>query len=296
VTAHFHDQDELHVLIIGLGNVAIGYDLQANGNRRKTHLFSMNDILSEKGVHACFYGVDPDINAQLIALQSFPTINVFSSLLDLPEIRFDLVIISVPISESYAVTHLVIDRLHFRVLCLEKPGASSVKQANDLNMLFLKLPEVYILYSRRALPSSSTLRNIYADEFMGDYQIEITYSGSSLNILSHFIDLLEFIFGVETSMGSLSFKDMRVLQTSEQNMNDHRIKILGPICLDYSFGGKEILLVGTDGNQIEFNSAEEISSQIWYTAHHYLSYFFDNMDMGFPRKISDSILDIMEGE
>ncbi len=295
MTTHLHGGNELHVLILGLGNVAIGYDLQASGNRRKTHLFSINDILSEKAVNPYFYGVDPDVNAQLRALQSFPTMKVFQSVFDLPEVRFDLIVIAVPIAESYAVTNLVVECLQFRVLCLEKPGASSVRQAIDLNRLLLQLPTVFILYSRRAFPSSNSLRKIYADEFPSDYQIEISYSGSSLSILSHFIDLLEFIFRFEPSMGFQSFENIRVLQTSDRNKDDHRIKIRGPISLDYSFGGKEISFLGVDRPKIEFDSSEEISSQIWYTAQHYLSYFFGNKDIRFPSKISESILEIMEG-
>jgi hypothetical protein len=79
-------------------------------------------------------------------------------------------------------------------------------------------------------------------------------------------------------------------------MNDHQIKIIGPIRLDYSCGGKQIHFLNKDVFTTTINTVEEIESQIWYTALHYLDYAVGSQDINFPTRISDNIFELMEDE
>ena len=282
------------VLVIGLGNVAVGYDFLESGTRRKSHLFSITDILALKNIRPDLYGVDINPDARMAVSVNFPDFRCFSSISELPSIQFDIVIVSVPISVSYLVTLEVIRELKFRYLLLEKPAASNKAEANELNALLSQIPNVYILYPRRSLESSRFLRDIYSREVSASYQIEVYFSGAPENILSHFIDLLEYIFG-KSEGEKFDFESITYVQTSDVNRNDHSIHILGPIETRYTRGGEEIEIKGLGFPEIIQDFKSQIESQIWYTAKEYLGVFEDKSIFPFPSQISTNIMSIMKG-
>jgi hypothetical protein len=281
------------ILIVGLGKVAIGYDLMKNSNLRRSHLFSIYEYGQQNRLEFVVYAVEPDLKARQSALRAFPNILCFPSLADIPPIEFDLVLVCTPIEVSFDVTVEILRSLRFKQLLLEKPGVNSKLEAKSLNSLLTVRSDVSILYPRRCLPSSHSLKGLISSFESLKWDIEIEYSGSAKNILSHFIDFVEYLFSQESTESLWDRYSLTTKQTSNQNNNDHRIKISGPVQVDYLEGGKHLIV--RDGNKVleSVDARSEIDSQIWHEVNGYLEIDPEGQAM-FPGGISASISEILD--
>jgi len=283
-----------NILIVGLGKVAIDYDLTGDSKGRKTHLFSIQNILDSNGTSYSLFGVDIDRNSRNKTVVVFPKMKVFSNLRSLPAVKFDIILICVPIDISFEVTMEVIDNLEFACLLLEKPGVGTRYQAELLNAILGKIEVAYILYPRRSLPSSRYLKQILSSYDYSEFKVEINYSGGSANILSHFVDFTEFIFGVDDMRPNDLLTRFKMRNTSLTNLGDHRITIMGPVRIDYSLGGGKIQVDVPGMATKNIESAEEIQSQIWYTTKIYLEVLSHSKILPFPSRVSQNIIEILE--
>lgn len=293
----FRDQPSITVLIFGLGNVSVGYDLRKESSGDTSHIFSLFGLAAGSSVNLDVYAVDPSVDTHKPISAVFPSIRIFDSLDDVPRLFFDIILICTPIPILGDLALEVISKFRFRQLLIEKPGAHSAKKASELNVALAKVEYPSILFSKRALPSTIFLQKQLSGFLSADWKVKINYSGSPENILSHFVDLLEFLFFVDASKSVFEVLDVVVCQTSTVNQGDHEILIEGPISIIYGSGGKYVTLISTDGTSQVFDFADEVERQIWYTAK---AYFGAALSPAvtvspFPRQISSSIQKVLAG-
>lgn len=74
---------QLSVLVVGLGKVAIGYDLDVKTELPKTHLFSLIHEASAKNIHLNFTAVEPIEEVAGRAKSAIPTLNMYRNLVDI---------------------------------------------------------------------------------------------------------------------------------------------------------------------------------------------------------------------
>lgn len=273
------------VLILGLGQVAIGYDIDKPNEGIKSHLFAIREYGRREKVDFEIFAVDPNAEKRERAFKIFPDINYFSHVSELNASSFDLVVNAVPIPNLLEATTDVLNNLEIGFLFIEKPGAATHNQALELNNLITARPNVYIIYPRRVLESTNFLKKLLRSDGFEDWKISIKYSGSPENILTHFLDLIDSIFSTEEIVRITDLEKLSILQTSDTNNNDHKVIFEGPRRIVYGMGGKEII----DSKGMRFDFSEELQSQIWHTAKSYLDLSRGFVDSKFPTEISQLV-------
>lgn len=180
-------------LIIGLGNIGLGYDLNTQPHQIFTHTKAC--LVHED--FALVAGVDPDPERRQ-QFTAFSQRQAFASLSDTPfqPGEIDLIIISTPTEVRMAVVHEAV-ALKPKALLVEKPLASSVSEAE----------QIISLCQRHGI--------LLAVNYFRDFNLKIRlamdfarnngcralragtcyYSGGLLNNASHFLSLLLQWFG-----------------------------------------------------------------------------------------------------
>ena len=184
----------MNFLIIGLGKVGMTYDFSAPNFQILTHLKAINNVIP-KGENVV-YGFDISKSTREILNKNYPAINWAVSLMDLSNVLFENVIIATPIEEIHKTVQDVLNKISFVNLVIEKPGAANSSEYKQLIELVRNQGKrIMIAFPRRSLPSSlfikSSLESCRSTSY---WEISIQYSGSPKNILSHFIDLIDYWF------------------------------------------------------------------------------------------------------
>lgn len=286
----------LEILLVGLGNVAIGYDLKSNVNYPKTHLISLLKYADIEGVVLNITAVEPNSVRAAEAKVRIPQLYIVKNLIDISKYKkFDIAINCVPISESIGVTKFMLDQFEISLLVLEKPGALNSSQGLILNRLMLEHGNSFIAYPRRALHSSTQLKQAIESYPENSWQVSIKFSGSKSNILCHFVDLVAFVFEDYQKIGPRSPYVSTYVQTADINNNDHEVLIEGPIKILYSGGGSSIIIQESQDIVKEINAQIEIQSQIYFSVRSYMNYFLKGEKMNFPMQIGEEVLSILGG-
>jgi predicted dehydrogenase len=285
-------REKRNILIIGLGNIAFRYDFQVNSQQKKTHLSGILEFAEKHNESIQVYGVDPnqDKREEFVLTSSDLGTETFSGVELLPDVLFDLVLICCPMQTLQSELKKVLIFLRFSKILIEKPGAISVSQVREFENLELNKDGIVIGYPRRCLPSLIRVReelSLFLDE---DWKVNITYSGETLNILSHFLDLVEYILG-EFELFTMSGKSgdyffegkgvknpksrITIRQTSEQNRNDHTITFSGPRSLSYDESANFFLRCASDsGVPAIIGHKSELDAMIQLECEDYLAWAF----------------------
>lgn len=246
------------ILIIGLGDISIGYNFNTDPNCFRTHAYSINEFSKRIALGFSLYGVDPDKRKIDRAKQSeiFCDANLYGNIEDLPKIEFDLILICTPISTLSSVLLQVFKELNFKKIFVEKPGAATYDECNTFDQLSMDRPLTILGYPRRSLPSVQKLRTLLKNYYESRWDVKIRFSGDPLNILSHFIDLTEFLLGdiliseYKQINGLYFFSgsgldnpnvSVSVVQTGLSNNSDHQVELVGPINCTYSENNRTFL-------------------------------------------------------
>ena len=254
------------VLIIGLGNIALGYNLDPACVDFRSHASSIFEFSGHLPQEVMLFGVDTDSRKIDAAISSkmFKKENLYSGIEKLPKIEFDLVLICTPIFTLSQVLHKVIVGLKFKKVLIEKPGAASFEEATYFNQEVCDPIKFAIGYPRRVLPMGLDIKEFLKSYVNYGWDVRIRYSGDTLNILSHFIDLTEFLLGELTinrvilnenlysfeGVGSMNPDiAISIQQTDFSNNNDHCLDIIGPVDFHYNEANKTF-----NCSDLEFNS------------------------------------------
>ncbi len=178
-------------VIVGLGNIGFGYDAGAPADRVLTHARAF----SRHPGFRLVAGVDPSAPARK-AFSKATGLPAFARLRDAGLERCDVVVVAVPTAFHLDAVREAV-RLKPRLIVLEKPVAGNLRDALKIKALLArrKIP-CYVNYMRRADPGMAKLAALLARKKFGALQAgHAFYSKGLLNGASHYVDLLEFLFG-----------------------------------------------------------------------------------------------------
>jgi predicted dehydrogenase len=258
-----------------------------------THSRAISRWSEKTGVSINVFGIDIEPSTKEPFEKSFKHFNWSPSLDAIePNLSFDLAVIATPIATIARDTVLTCRTLNINKVVIEKPAARTLEELNALKESPYVGYRAIVGFPRPSLPSSIALRDIiksYGQE--EEWNIEIQYGGSVLNILSHFLNLIEFLFepfeltSFEFDADQFlraSFKSrtgriaIKTIQYSETNDEKNSIFIQGPLTIHYTNSGRKIWIENPDGTKgIELTNIDfqkEINQMIGNFGNQYLDW------------------------
>ena len=178
------------VVLIGLGNIGMGYDLSPSGvllNQTMTHLKALND--------SDFYsvcGVIDTENSRLSLAREIYHVTASSNVNEIqPRRELGLLTIATSTQSHLEVLRSLPNNLLPKILLIEKPaGTSSRECAQIAQWADSNSTLVFVNYFRRYLPKVREAREYLSEVNLGKLlSVSIDSYGSLLNIFSHFMDL-----------------------------------------------------------------------------------------------------------
>ncbi len=248
------------VLIVGLGNIAIGYDLfNEDQGCVKTHAraFDMHSSFSLRG------GVDCNDKSRQLFEGNYH-VPSYTDLDDaLVDTNPDVVVVSTPTNLHFENIKTIIKYSSVKVILCEKPLSYDIEKAKEIvNLCKDKRIELYVNYIRRADSAVIKLKEYFDTEKISKpIKGVVWYSKGLVHNGSHFIDLFKFWFGSIYSIRIidrgrdlsqediepdfvLNFKGVSVvfLAAQEEFFSHYTIELISPDGrLRYDNGGNKIV-------------------------------------------------------
>lgn len=306
------NQDVLNILIVGLGKVGMTYDLNGPSSQILTHTRAIDTWSEVTKFSVDVTGVDPDPETQEPLKKIFKSSQWFASMELLEfEKSFDLAIIATPISTIAFDTIQACERLNIKNVVIEKPAAKSLLELETLISLPGADTNFIVGFPRPFLPSSNYLKErIQSFGEEQAWKVDIHYGGSVLNILSHFLNLVEFLiepFELESYKFDVNkyliaiFKsetgrlEIRTHQYSKFNDEKNEIFIAGPINISYTNSGRDFRIDefqgSSKGDPVRIDCHEEISQMVGVFGNTYLRWASSGVKSNFTYLTSSSLLE-----
>lgn len=310
----------LNILIVGLGKVGMKYDLNAPKSQVLTHTRAIESWAKRTKTTVNMVGVDFDPETEkpfskiFDSSQWFPNIDLVDS-----NVNFDLAIIATPIASISHDTIQAYKSLNISKILVEKPAAKTKAELDKLTLISESCDNFIVGFPRPLLVSSNYLKNLiqsYGEDEI--WNVDIYYGGGVLNILSHFLNLIEFLIEPFllvsfsfTPDGYLNaeFKSnngrliINTHQYSKINDERNRIHIQGPIIISYNNSGRDIQINDsrdtTHFDLAAINTHEEISQMIGNFGEKYLRWASYGEKSAFTYLSSSSLIEtikLAEGE
>lgn len=179
-------KDKISVGIIGLGNIGMSLENFDNPKSFKTHLKSF--YISEK--FEINFVLDSNLEKLKIAKKNYPKIKNFVSNIDELITYPKLIVLCASESSNLLYFNRLKDNIDINYFFVEKP----FRLKNHLDYKNYK-NKVIINYYRKFLPVYINLKNQISSKIYGELKsLTIRYSKGVYNSLTHFIDLLVFLF------------------------------------------------------------------------------------------------------
>lgn len=247
------------VVIIGLGQIGMGYDL---GLPADSYVMTHARAFQNHPDFTLLGGVDVNSGRRNLFEHEYGCKAFTDADTALKFLRPDIVVISVPTEFHLNAVKSVFDACRPRVILCEKPLAYELEDARQINALCIKNKcQLLVNYLRRADPGVLEVRaRINNGVIAGPLKGVAWYSKGLLNNGSHFVDLLTFWLGpiksfkviragrkwagvdpepdfsVNFSMGEIYF-----FAANEENFSHYSIELLAPSGrLRYERGGEYI--------------------------------------------------------
>ena len=284
----------MNILLLGLGNVGMNYDIGAPEDQVLTHLKGITNWGIKTNKNYKTIGIDINPRTRSAFYNLVPNGLWYANVNDIsPDIKIDLAIIATPINYISALTIKVFELLRPSYLVVEKPAASSTIELKSLQSIRDLHSNAIVGFPRTFLESSEHLKRIFDDfDYKQKWQIEINYGGSVLNILSHFINLVEYFLGTFDYQSHFHDKDgylhasfqshdeLITINTKQYSkFNDEKCQIIfkGPVVVKYIESGRKIEIYKStnildSANQV-MDCRNEISQMIGIFAENYLNWF-----------------------
>ena len=283
--------ESLDILVIGLGKVGMTYDFNGPIGQVLTHTRAISDWAKKTNTAINVVGIDPQPQTEALFKEIFTSNEWYANIDDLEIKRsFDLAIVATPISTIAEDVLQVCRYLDVKKVVIEKPAAKNLAELEALVSIPSAEGNFIVGFPRPSLPSSIFLRNqirmLGKNEF---WKVDIYYGGSVLNILSHFLNLTEFLFGPfrldsfrftsDNYLNAVFISDSGKLvvhthQHSESNNEKNEIYVKGPITISYTNSGRDISVGNLNEEATrsisKMNFHNEISQMIGHFGNRYL--------------------------
>jgi len=189
------------ILLVGLGRVGWTYDLETgkrSGDNFLTHYKSLKYIQSLSANHFELYvhDISQEVCTQFHKAQ--PWEKVLRTEDELFAHDWDLVVVATNTNQILKTVEKFSSLNKFTKFIVEKPVAAdldTLKKFIDTNRTNSLLERIRVGFPRRTLNSSKKIKDIFNHYSKDDLSFEIKFSGGASNILSHFLDLVEYWFG-----------------------------------------------------------------------------------------------------
>jgi predicted dehydrogenase len=182
------------VLLVGLGKVAMGYDLESTAdNVTLTHAraFATHPAFRMVG------GVDAKQERRSLFAQHYGSEVDADLVAALERLKPDVVVIATPTESHGQVLRIVLSHASPRAVLCEKPLSYDLDEARDmLRLCEQKSCALYVNYLRRATPGGREVKQRLATgQIAGPIKGVAWYTKGLLHNGSHFVNLLEFWLG-----------------------------------------------------------------------------------------------------
>ena len=254
--------DQLRCLIVGLGQIGMGYDYDVQG---EAQVYTHARAISLHPAFALAGGVDPS-DQQRVRFEAKYSALAFADLgRAMQEVRPDCVIIATPPELHRAHVEMILDAHTPRVLVCEKPLALTQADGEAIVALCEAAGvALFVNYIRRSEPGAlEVLRLLEAGQIATPLKGAFWYSKGLLNNGGHIINLLELWLGALSGY-TLVEKGRRWI-TDDPEPDVHLRFARGSVALSaaweeaYSFCGGE--LVSPSGRLVYAEGGEAISWQ-----------------------------------
>ena len=187
------------VLLFGLGNIGLLYDLRLGSEYCLTHTRAFRDHPSFEIIG----GFDPDPKRRALFTKHIQA-PAFANLKESQIKEADIIVLALPLSARSQVFRETL-KINPRLFLFEKPFASTLKDAKAiLTKCASKGSAIFVNYIRRCEPSILELKKQIGKGRFGHFLSGHTfYSGGVLNTASHYIDLFCFLLGNPDGQGIL---------------------------------------------------------------------------------------------
>lgn len=181
-------------LIVGLGNIGMGYDLSAESSARIATLaraFSKHPAFNLVG------GVDTDL-ARCELFKEHYACPPFSDIdVAMGETSPDVVVIAVPTKAHYSVFSKIVRQAMPKAILCEKPLSFELAEAEEMVSHAVNAEiALFTNYMRRCDPAViEVCRRIKCNEIFGPFKGVCWYSKGLFNNGSHFVNLFQYWLG-----------------------------------------------------------------------------------------------------
>jgi hypothetical protein len=296
------------ILIIGLGKVGASYDFKNSANQSLSHLNSIFKTSKFLSLDVQVFGYDKSSTACSEAKSYFKDINIVGNYHSFEKNFFQLVIICTPIKDLFLTYKSLINENISNHYLIEKPGFDSLSNLELCKEIADS--KLVIGFQRRCLPSTNLLKKIIDLKIINKkatFDILIKYEGEALNILGHFLDVIEYIFPapsriedrkingelIITLVGEGFEVHIRTKKISPINSEQSSISCQGDINFEYLNSGRRILFLDNSKEiQLEIDAEAEINQMIGFESIDYLSWSMNNKD-SMLTKIDSYMLNIL---
>ena len=251
----------LSVGLIGLGKIGMGLDLNqiSSKNTFKSHIksFYFNDKFKLEFV------LDNDKSKLKVAQKCYKRINKFYNSIDQIEVFPEIIVLACDEKTNLILFDKLKDNSKINFFFVEKPFR--LKTHHDYNNYKNK---IIINYIRKFTPFYIDLKKSISNNIFGDLiSIDVKYSKGIDNTVSHFVDLLFYLFG-----NKIKFDDINLLNKPKNidneisfsfvirnflNLNSyicfHAIHDLYAIELDLIFQNKRIRIINYENEVYYYN-------------------------------------------
>jgi predicted dehydrogenase len=185
---------QIPTLVIGLGNIGMGYDLAKSDSKSK---LSHAGAINNNHYFKLTAGVDSDRNARIIFENEFKSKSFITISEALTSTSPELAIISTPAQVRLGLVEELLESKTLRVILIEKPLAKNVREASKIIQLCQENGiKLFVNYMRNSSQGTLIFKEwLDNQDTSGFFSGNIWYQGGLLNNGSHFVNLLEFLLG-----------------------------------------------------------------------------------------------------
>jgi len=184
----------ISVLIVGLGQIGMGYDLHFDTVK---HIYSHARAFSQHPEFHLIAAVDPDYQKQKTFTQNYSCPAYANVEAALESHQPELIVLAVPTHLHAETLHQVLECSHPKVILCEKPLSYKLNEAQDMvNACAINKVKLFVNYMRCSDPGVIELKKrIKMNEISSPVKGVVWYSKGLIHNGSHFFNLMELWFG-----------------------------------------------------------------------------------------------------